>query len=362
MKLRLSLPRFKRIDVYLARAVISNVLLVLLVLTALAGVITFVSEIHYLSSTYTLYEAVRYTAYKIPGGMYDMFTIAVLLGALLGLGDLAGHNELTVMRVAGVSVARLGLSAMLGGIVLAFFCVLIGEFLVPNTEQKAEDRRAALVQMRTNDLGVGGVWAKDGDSFVNVRAMANRRIAHGVYIYDVNSQRQLTGVTFANSALFGDGEPKLQGVRGTVLSVDGSTTFHVRNRDWQTLLSPDIINLFAVDTSILSAGGLYDYIDYLKANHLDDRRYITEFWAHVAKPIDLLLMLLLALPFVFGPLRSSSTGQRMLVGMLIGIGFYVFNSMFMQSGVVFGINPLLTAWLPTLILGAISVYAVRRIK
>jgi lipopolysaccharide export system permease protein len=342
--------------------VVVNVLLVLLVLTALASVITFVSEIRSIAGGYTLLEAARYTLYKIPGGMYNMFTVAVLLGALLGLGELASHNELTVMRVAGVSVLRLGLSAMLGGVVLAFFCVLIGEFVMPDTEQQAEDRRAELVEARTNPLGTGGIWAKDGSSFVNVRAMANRKLARGVYVYEVNGDRQLTAATFANTAVFGDGPTRLQGVRGTQMSVEGSSIIREQKREWRTLLSPDIINLFAMESNTLSAGDLSDYIDYLKANRLDDRRYIAEFWAHVAKPVGLLLMLILSLPFVFGPLRSSSTGQRMLVGMLIGIGFYVFNSMFMQTGVVFGINPLLTAWLPTLLLGAISVIAVRRIK
>ena len=117
-----------------------------------------------------------------------------------------------------------------------------------------------------------------------------------------------------------------------------------------------------MDTDTLSASGLIDYLGYLRANHLDDRRYVAGFWAHVAKPVILFLMLLLALPFVFGPLRSSSTGQRMLVGMLVGIGFYVFNSMFMQTGVVFGFNPFLTAWLPTLLLGAVNIIAVKRIR
>ncbi|MGE5625876.1 MAG: LPS export ABC transporter permease LptG [Bacillota bacterium] len=354
--------RLKRIDVYIARAVVVNVLLVLLVLTVLASLITFVSEFHSVGGGYTYYEAARYTVYKIPGGMYDMFTVAVLLGALLGLGDLASHNELTVMRVAGLSVMRLGFSAMLGGVLLAVFCVLVGEFIVPNSERSAENRRSALVDLRTNVLGAGGIWAKDGTSFVNVRSMSDRHTAHGIYIYDVNGDRQLTGVTYANTAVFGEGDPRLQGVRGTEMSVDGSTVFRMPRQPWQTLLNPDIINLFAMDTDTLSAVGVYDYLDYLKRNHLDDRRYVAEFWAHIAKPVGLLLMLILSLPFVFGPLRSSSAGQRMLVGMLIGIGFYVFNSMFMQTGVVFGFSPLLTAWLPTVLLGTISVLAVHRIK
>jgi lipopolysaccharide export system permease protein len=352
----------KRIDLYLAKTVIVNSLLVLLVLTVLASVISFVGEIHSISSTYTVAEAARYTLYEIPGGMYDMFTIAVLLGALLGLGELASHNELTVMRVAGLSVARLGLSAMVGGVVLAVMCVLLGELVVPGTEQRAEDRRAELVNARTNALGLGGIWAKDGNSFVNVRSMTNRKLARGIYVYDVNPDRQLTRVTFANVASFDDDPPKLHGVRGTTMSVAGSSVFHERSEDWHTSLNPNIINLFAVNSTALSAAGLYEYIGYLQDNHLDEERYVAEFWGHIAKPVALLLMLMLSLPFVFGPLRSSSTGQRMLVGMLIGIGFYVFNSMFMQSGVVFGIDPVATAWLPTLLLGTIGVLAVRRIK
>ncbi|HEY1991230.1 MAG TPA: LPS export ABC transporter permease LptG [Gammaproteobacteria bacterium] len=352
----------KRIDLYLAKTVIVNALLVLLVLTVLAAVITFVGEIHNLSSTYTVAEAARFTLLKIPGSMYDMFTIAALLGALLGLGELAGHNELTVMRVAGVSAARLGLSAMAGGLVLAVACVLLGELVVPTTEQIAEDRRAELVNARTNVLGVGGIWAKDGASFVNVRAMSNRNMARGVYVYDVTPDRQLAKVTFANSAVFAVQPPELHAMRGTLLSVDGSQVIHAQKKAWQTSLNPNIISLFALSASSLSAAGLYDYIGYLRANRLDEARYVAEFWDHVARPVALLLMLMLALPFVFGPLRSSSTGQRMLVGMLIGIGFYVFNTMFMQTGVVFGLDPFATAWLPTFLLGSISILAVRRIK
>jgi lipopolysaccharide export system permease protein len=246
--------------------------------------------------------------------------------------------------------------------VLALCCLVVGELIVPDTEQQAEDRRAELVNARTNALGTGGIWAKDGASFVNVRSMSSNKMARGVYVYDVTPDRQLAAATFANSAVFDKNPPELHGVRGTRLSVEGSKVFRGQSREWQTSLNPNIISLFAVDSTALSAAGLYDYIDYLKANHLDQRRYVAEFWGHIAKPVAILLMLILSLPFVFGPLRSSSTGQRMVVGMLIGIGFYVANSMFMQSGVVFGINPFLTAWLPTLVLGAISIFAVRRIK
>ena len=356
----------KRMDIYIARTVVVNVLLVLLVLSVLAGIMNFVSEIHttYNHPHYTLWEAAIYTVMKVPGGMYDMFTVAVLLGALLGLGELAAHNELTVFRVAGVSVARLGLAAVCGGVLLAAVCVLMGEFVVPKSEQGAEDRRSALVDARANPFGAGGVWARDGTSFVNVRAVASADTARGVYVYDVGPDRQLKQVDGAVLGKFKDGSAHLVRVRGTVLQPDakGADVYSQRQQLWKTSLTPELISLFAVDTNSLSAHGLYSYIGYLRANRLDDSRYRAAFWARLAKPVALLAMLLLSLPFVFGPLRSSTTGQRMLTGMLLGIGFYVSNSIFMQTGIVFGLNPLLTAWLPTVLLAGISVLAVQRIR
>ena len=356
----------KRMDLYLARAVVVNVLLVLFVLTMLAAIINFVSEIHvtYTHEHYSLWDAALYTIMEMPQGMYDMFTVAVLLGALLGLGELASHNELTVFRAAGVSAARLGVSALCGGLVLAVTCVIIGEFVAPVAEQRAEDRRAELVESRVNPLGAGGVWAKDKDDYVNVHAVSAKNILHGIYIYEVNPGRQLTTVIFAGAGSFDGGDAELTNVHGTWLKTDaqGASVFNRPKLPWKTLLSPELITLFAVDTDSLSARGLYHYIDYMRANHLDDRRYVAAFWARAAKPVALLAMLLLAMPFVFGPLRSSSTGQRMLIGMLLGIGFYVFNGIFMQAGIVFGLNPFLCAWLPTLLLMTIGVVAVRRIK
>lgn len=356
----------KRMDIYLARSVVVNVLLVLFVLTMLAAIINFVSEIHttYNHPHYTLWDAAVYTAMEIPSGMYDMFTVAVLLGALLGLGELASHNELTVLRAAGVSAARLGGAALCGGLLLAAACVIIGEFVAPVAEQRAEDRRAELVEARVNPLGAGGVWAKDQGSYVNVHAMTARDTLRGVYIYDVDAQRQVTQITFAGIGKFAGDGSHLDKVHGTWLKPDaqGATVFNRPQLPWKTLLSSELISLFAVDTNSLSARGLYHYIGYMRDNHLDDRRYVTAFWGRIAKPVSLLAMLLLAMPFVFGPLRSSSTGQRLLIGMLIGIGFYVFNSIFMQAGIVFGLNPLISAWLPTLLLAVTGIVAVRRIK
>lgn len=349
-------------DRYLARQVILNVLLVLLVLVAIASLVTFVGEIGSVGKgDYTLAAAAEYTLLYVPEQAYSMFPVAVLIGAMLGLGDLAGHNELMVLRTAGVSAARIGKSVLAGGVLLLVLCVVLGEIAAPPAQRYAEARRAALTGYYPGNVN-GGVWAKDGPLFVNVKQVGGHNAVRGIFIYKLNAARQLESVTAADSATFDQGDWALQGLRETLLGQDSATTRVQADSQWHTLLSPALLNLISVDTDSLSAHGLYLYIHYLHANGLNADRYIAAFWSRIAEPVSLLVMLLLALPFVFGPLRSASTGQRLVAGMLIGIGFYVFNSIFTQSGVVFGLNPVLTAWLPTVLLAVISGVAVSRIR
>ncbi|MGB9429447.1 MAG: LPS export ABC transporter permease LptG [Gammaproteobacteria bacterium] len=351
------------IDRYLAIQVIINTLLVLLVLTALASLITFVGEFSSVGqSHYGLGEAALYTLLYVPSQAYSMFVVAVLLGTLLGLGDLASHNELMVMRTAGLSVTRLGVSAMAGGVVLLVLCVVLGEFIAPPAQRYAESRRSLLLYNQTNVLGNGGIWAKDGGTFLNVGEMNTRNGAKGIYIYRLDDGHHLLSATQADSAVFKQGTWLLKDLHATTLTPDGADTRNLPSLEWQTFLSPGLLSLFVVDSDSLSAHGLYQYIRYLRSNGIDANRYIAAFWGRIANPISLLVMVLLALPFVFGPLRSATTGQRLVTGMLIGIGFFVFNSIFVQSGAVFGLNPLLTAWLPTMLLAVISGIAVGRIR
>jgi lipopolysaccharide export system permease protein len=251
---------------------------------------------------------------------------------------------------------------MLGGLILVTLCIVLGEFVAPPAERSAEDQRSLLLYNQANVLGAGGVWAKDGNLFVNVKKIGKLDTAQNIYLFRFNDTHQLLSATQAGSALFQNGHWELKNLHDTQLSPDGAVTHITPSATWTTLLAPSLLNLFVVDTDSLSARGLYHYINYLKANSINTDRYVAAFWGKVAQPVAVLLMMLLALPFVFGPMRSSSTGQRLLVGMLAGIGFYVFNSIFIQTGVVFGLNPVVTAWLPTALLAIVSGVAVSRIR
>ncbi|MGH8280116.1 MAG: LPS export ABC transporter permease LptG [Gammaproteobacteria bacterium] len=350
------------IDRHIALQVIAYSLLVLLVLTALMSIVTFVGEFSSIGDgSYTLADAALYTVLYVPSQAYQVFVVSTLLGTMLGLGELASHNELMVMRTAGLSVARLGVSALAGGLVLLVLCAVIGEWVAPSAQRFADARRAVLTGYNP-DSTAGGVWARDGDLYLNVKQIHGSNQARGILLYRVDPQHHLLAITEAASAEFVAGRWQLQDVRSTSFGSDGARGSESVSQEWRTFLSPKLLELFNLDTSTLSARGLRQYVSYLQRNHIDARRYVAAFWSRVARPIALLVMVLLALPFVFGPLRSATTGQRLVTGMLIGIGFFIFNSVFLQAGVVFGLNPLLAAWLPTALLAVASAIAVSRIR
>src|SRR5574340_440986 len=135
--------RMRVLDRHLAWQVVLNSLLVLLVLTALASIITFVGELNSVGEGhYRLVDAALYTLLYVPTQAYQMCVVAALIGTVLGLGELASHNELMVMRTAGLSAARLGASALLGGALLLVLCMVLGEWLAPPAQRYADVRRA----------------------------------------------------------------------------------------------------------------------------------------------------------------------------------------------------------------------------
>jgi len=71
-------------------------------------------------------------------------------------------------------------------------------------------------------------------------------------------------------------------------------------------------------------------------------------------------MILIAVPFVFGPLRTRSTGQRMMIGAMIGIVFSLVQQIATYWGQLLNLSPALTATMPSFLLMALALHLFRR--
>ncbi|HET8551002.1 MAG TPA: LPS export ABC transporter permease LptG [Gammaproteobacteria bacterium] len=351
------------LDRYLGRTVLGASLLVLLVLLALSAFITFIGEFNHIGQgSYGIPGALQYALLSLPAQSLNLFPTATLMGTLLGLGGLASSNELMVVRTAGVSAARIAGSALLGGLVMALLVGVVSEFVAPPANRYADNTRSLEMHQRLGGVGSSGVWARDGNLFVNVRELASQDLIRDIYIYRFDGGR-LVRATHAGAARFKDGHWLLKHIATTKLQGStGTTAVKRKSADWATLLNPGLLRLFVVKPANLSGSGLLRYIGYLQHNGLDTTRYRIAFWSKVVEPLTVLAMALLAMPFVFGPLRSVTTGQRLLVGILTGVAFYLFNTTVIQVGEVVGANPLLAAWSPTVLLTLVSLGALTRLR
>jgi lipopolysaccharide export system permease protein len=127
-------------------------------------------------------------------------------------------------------------------------------------------------------------------------------------------------------------------------------------------VNPDFLGLAATDPDLLTLRGLASYIDHLRRNSLDTVVYEIGFWSRIARLFAVIVVTLLALPFVFGPLRTTGAGARTVIGVLLGVVFFLITGMVEKGGQLFGLNPVIVGWLPTAVVGFCTFIAISRTR
>ena len=337
----------KILDAHIARHAAGGALLALAVLLSLTAVITFVEELDDVGSgRYGVGGAIEFVLLTLPRHAFVLFPIAAVIGALIGLGTLAVSHELAVIRAAGVSAGRIVGSVLKGALLLVAVAILLGEVVAPWCERLAQTRRAAALEESPDRQG--GFWIRDGRRFVNMMHIRPDDRVEDMFIYDLDGRGALRTVTHATSARYEDGAWVLESVRSSDISTDGVVTRFTPTTVWETRLGPELIRLSSARLESLSGLALVRYIDYLRDNRMESTAYELAFWIKVAYPVATGVMIVLAVPLVLGRLGGAGVGQRILVGTLIAVTFHVVNEISGKAGIVYGLNPMLSAFAPTL--------------
>jgi lipopolysaccharide export system permease protein len=211
----------------------------------------------------------------------------------------------------------------------------VGEWLAPKGEATAREIRAQAISGGSLISSKNGVWAKDGDYFVNIGEVLEQGQLKKIQIYRFNDELKLNSWLSAESAIYQDEAWLLSNVVNTQLSEREITRSEIDNQVWQSSLTPKKLGVVTVTPESLSVQGLLDYLDYLKANDQDPSRYQLAFWRKLVQPVTVAVMLLVALSFIFGPLRSVSMGARIMMGVITGIIFFVSNEVLGSLSLVY---------------------------
>jgi lipopolysaccharide export system permease protein len=340
---------------YIFSSILSATLIVALAIVAISAVLGLVDELDNVGKgRYGLLMALQFVGLQLPRGVYELFPIIVLLGTVLGLGGLASGSELVAMRASGVSLMRLAGSALRAGLVFAVVCVVISEWLAPQAESLEHQLRAVTNTQDEWSKEEGGVWLRDGDSFIRVGKVVSTQLLQDVNLYRFGPERQLQLAVEADNARYDNNRWELLAVRHTEFAPGQVKSYRLDRMDWNTGINPALLQVSVMSPDRQTMRTLYQYERYLREYRLDASHYQIALWSKAAVPVMVLVMAVLAIPFVVGPLRTTGAGQRMFVGMVVGVVFFLFNELTLSAGRVYGLSPLVSAWLPTLLLGGIS--------
>ncbi len=337
-------------------------LIVLFVFVALSGFVDFVGQINDIGiGDYGVNQAIQYTLLKLPSSIFQLMPIIILIGSLLGLGLMSKNSELIVLLSSGVSLQRLGISVFSSGIILCFFTVGIGEYISPSMERYADQYRT-ISKFQYSSLGnTGGIWLKEGDKIININLLEENKSFGNVTIYELKKLSQLSKISRASSAgIDDDNQWILSNLKETVFSENGISQESSRYKIEKTKLDRDLVSLTVVKPENLNVIELYRFVNYLESNGLDADLYIAAFQSRIASIFALPIMCLLALPFSLGFLREKGTGYRILLGVIIGLIYFLIENTLVESSQVYNINPILVGWLPTFLL-SLAVFSVFRI-
>jgi lipopolysaccharide export system permease protein len=352
-----------RLDRYIALHVIHGTLVWLVGLVTLFSFIAFVDDVNNVGrGDYTTVMALEYMLLTVPRRMFELFPLAALVGALMGLGTLASSSELTVIRSSGVSVRRICAAVMASATVLILIAVGIGELIAPRAEQYAQARRSVALTDALTLNTRSGFWVRDGNSFINIRRVFENNEMREVSIYEFDAERQLRVATHAAKARHEDGQWQLEGIVQSHVSDTGVRREQISTAMWESLFEPELVNVVSVSPESLSVLGLRRYMDYLGKNGLDTSRFEFALWHKFIYPLATGVMIILALPMVLGRLKSSGLGQRIVVGVIIGIAFHVLNQTAGHLGLVYGVSAALSAVVPTALFAAAAVWMLARVR
>ncbi|TWC10521.1 MULTISPECIES: LPS export ABC transporter permease LptG [unclassified Pseudomonas] len=349
-----------KLDRYIGSSVFMAILAVLGIILGLATLFAFIDEMSDVSDTYTLADVASYVLLTAPRRLYDMLPMAALIGCLIGLGSLASNSELTIMRAAGVSVGRIVWAVMKPMLVLMLVGVLIGEYIAPATENTAQANRSLAQGGGDAQSAKHGLWHRQGDEFIHINSVQPNGILYGVTRYRFDAQRHMLSSSFAKRAQFAEDHWQLSDVTTTLFHEKNTEVVASTQERWDVAISPQLLSTVVMAPESLSITGLWGYIHYLADQGLNNGRYWLAFWVKVLQPLVTAALVLMAISFIFGPLRSVTLGQRVFTGVLVGFTFRIAQDLLGPSSLVFGFSPLFAVLVPAGVCALAGLWLLRR--
>ena len=345
---------------YIRKTLLSFTIVVLAIWLGVYSFFNFISEMSSIGQVdYTTLEAFRYIALQIPEVAYKHASPVILLGCVLGMGQLATTNQLIVLRISGMSIFKLTFLTMKTALIFIIAIIIIGEIFAPIASDEAEKGRSEALGHSIASQSQEGFWIRDGENFINVQKNIDGKLFSGVTMIEVNSLNRISTVVTSEQAIF-DGK-SMDMKNNKIFSIDASKeiddiSLKERNSYNKTVsFDQDLIDSLKKEPDELTTWNIIKQIQFLSENKLRSGVFEVELYKRLIKPITLMAMILLAMLFVFGSTREVTLGRKIFFGIAVGLSFELLSRIGGAMALSFDFNPVMSTVLPTIVVMVIAI-------
>ncbi|NOT16597.1 MAG: LPS export ABC transporter permease LptG [Sulfuriferula sp.] len=350
---------------YLARESLAASLFVFVALMTLFAFFDLINELDALGKGhYGFIQILIYVTLNVPGHLYELLPVAALIGTLLAMARLVENSEFSIMLVSGLSMRRIAMYLMMVGLVFTALTFVFGEVIAPASERYAEQMKLKATNALVAQAFRSGLWVRDDRNFINVREVTPEGELRDLNVYAFDDSFHLQRIYRAATGVFlHDNVWQLNDVNETKFTPAGDVSVaHLPNSTWASVLTPNIMNVLLVPPEKMAMLDLWAYIQHLHANNQPSKRYEIALWSKLIYPFAAPIMILLALPFAYHRPRAGGAGIRVFAGIMLGLGYHLFNRLFAYMGLLNDWSPLFSALTPTLLFLGAGIYLLNRVE
>jgi lipopolysaccharide export system permease protein len=348
---------------YIIRTVSLHTLMVLIALVLLQSLFAFQDELGNVGKgDYQMIDVGFFTLLQMPAQLYELFPVSALIGGLVSMGRMASQSELVVMRASGVSLVQIAIAVLKATVGLMLLVLVIGEWLAPASSQMARQIKTTAISGGSLIKSKQGIWLKDGANYIQVQIIMPDGRLEGLSIFKFEENKLIEVTLAASAEQVAEGRWQLNQVRKSIISDQQINHTTADIMSWQTSIASQTLEVVSMQPEDLNILGLANYANYLESNQLDATRYHLTFWQKLLQPLAVAVMMFLALSFISGPLRSVSMGARIMMGLLIGIGFSLTTRLFGPMALVYNLPAVLAAIIPIFLFAVFAILMLSRAR
>ncbi|CEK09925.1 LPS export ABC transporter permease LptG [Legionella hackeliae] len=353
----------KLLDRYIAKTVLSAIALVTLMLAGLQIFILFVNQLDDIGKAdFGIWQTALYVLLLMPYQVYLFFPLASLLGCLIGLGVMANNRELVVMRAAGMSIGQVTVAVLKAAFIVILFVTITGETVVPRLAHWANDQKLQALSGGQTLRTAHGVWVRNGNDFIAIGTILQNNTLENVFQFRFDAEHHMRLARKIEKIVHTNNQWQAYNISETMINNNQTVARKFPTMVWDVSVKPSILRVSSNEPDEMTLHELRQFLRAQKQNHQSALNYQLAYWQRLMQPLTTVVMMMLAIPFIFGPLRSSTMGSKIVAGATVGFGFHIINRFFGPVSQVFQWPAEIAAIGPTLLFALLGLYLMRRVK